>query len=183
MADGPWRPLGRGGGYILIDGTSYVFRRDGFRSVVAAPAVIVAAGQAKRICSSPKRFVAKLASIVLFNMVSCKLGVGSWLAWAVVACICTLASKRAQLTLLCIRSSVTFTSRADANKQGWRDYRQWLATNQQQQQPKGPGPSAALHLQGASPAADAHHLSPVGLGRKRAAPGGCKAVRSALHGC
>uniref|UniRef100_A0A383WPB6 Protein kinase domain-containing protein n=1 Tax=Tetradesmus obliquus TaxID=3088 RepID=A0A383WPB6_TETOB len=61
-----------------------------------------------------------------------------------------------------------FSSRADANKQGWKDYRQWLANRLQQPQQKCAGPSFAD--QHAPLAAAAQKLSPAVLGQKRPTP-------------
>jgi hypothetical protein len=66
-----------------------------------------------------------------------------------------------------VRSSIVFTSRADANKQGWKDYRQWLAGRQQRWQQKGTCDSPAAQ----QAAAAAHNLSPAVLGQKRTTPG------------
>ncbi|KAF6261957.1 hypothetical protein COO60DRAFT_1458856 [Scenedesmus sp. NREL 46B-D3] len=104
------------------------------------------------------------------------------------ACICDAGFSGPDCGAFGSSSSIIFATRAHANKQGWRDYRQWLASNQQQQQ-KGASPSPTL--QRASPAAELRttcHLlswatSALHQGRfwRGAQAGKCSATTSMTH--
>jgi hypothetical protein len=136
---------------------------------MGSPAGTVAASQAQHLRCSRRLINGKLALYVRFSIFACNLRGRIGASMKCNGMLLPLCQLARPAILLCICSSVIFTSKADANKHGWRDYRQWLSTNQQQH--KGTSP-AGLQLQRASPAGAAHNQLPVGVGQKRAAPGG-----------